>query len=154
MFSKERKGNNFFLVNFHRQQKALPTPVYVVFVQGSCFLLQGFWKSRLTNTTMRQRRRRNGSITHVSIYVSTQIIAVSRLRTGRTRGWKLLRILILFCLSFIYWQKGLFLRKDVNMTIHLLLIPKFRICGAIPPFLHFSFVSLCLMKHRENCILQ
>jgi len=37
------------------------------FSSVACFLLQGFWKNRSMSMTTRQRRKRNGSIIHVSI---------------------------------------------------------------------------------------
>ena len=51
----------------------------------TCFMLQGSWKSRSTNWTMRQRRRPSVSTIHVSMSVSTRTVSEIRLRTRRLR---------------------------------------------------------------------
>jgi len=38
----------------------------------------------------------------------------------------------------------------VKLTTHILLVPRSRMCGAIPPLSQYVFMPWCLLKHRGN----
>jgi len=39
----------------------------------------------------------------------------------------------------------------VNLTTHLHLVSRLRMCGSIPPLIHkFPFVVWCLIKHKDT----
>jgi hypothetical protein len=41
-------------------------------------------------------------------------------------------------------------RPGVKLTIHLHLVPRSRMRGAIPPLPQYVFMAWCLVKHRDN----
>jgi hypothetical protein len=41
------------------------------------------------------------------------------------------------------------LSPGIKLTTHLNIVPRLRICGAVPPFSHV-FMAWCLVKHRDN----
>jgi hypothetical protein len=40
----------------------------------------------------------------------------------------------------------------IKLTIHLHLVPRPRMCGAMPPLTQYIFMAWCLVKHRDNFI--
>jgi hypothetical protein len=38
----------------------------------------------------------------------------------------------------------------MKLTTHLHIVPRSRMCGAIPPFPQYVFLAWCLVKHRDN----
>jgi hypothetical protein len=40
--------------------------------------------------------------------------------------------------------------RGVNLTTHLHLVLRSRMCGAIPPLLQYVFMGWCLVKHRRT----
>jgi len=44
---------------------------------------------------------------------------------------------------------GLF-PQGMKLTTHLLLVPKSRVCGAIPPSPQYILLAWCIVKHRDN----
>jgi hypothetical protein len=39
--------------------------------------------------------------------------------------------------------------RGVKLTTHLHLVPRSRMCGAIPPLPQYAFMASCLVKHRD-----
>jgi hypothetical protein len=39
--------------------------------------------------------------------------------------------------------------RGMKLTTHPNLVPRFRICGAISPLLHYNFMAWYLIKHRQ-----
>jgi hypothetical protein len=38
----------------------------------------------------------------------------------------------------------------MKLTTYLRLVPRSRMCGAIPPLPQYNFMVWCLIKHRDN----
>jgi hypothetical protein len=48
------------------------------------------------------------------------------------------------------YRTALGLGRGVKLTIHLLLVPRSRMRGAIPPLLQYVFMAWCLVKDRDK----
>jgi hypothetical protein len=49
-----------------------------------------------------------------------------------------------------YFRQGQWWDFSLKLTTHLHLLPRWRMSGAIPPFLQYVFMAWCLVKHRDN----
>jgi hypothetical protein len=51
------------------------------------------------------------------------------------------------CQGLFSWEWS---GRSVKLTTHLLLVPRSRMRGTIPPLTQYVYIAWCLVKHRDN----